>query len=217
MDTSVLIQQTNLRGEVLCSKTLEPLFATISVRNTKGETVSELMASVKTGKYSTIFFTGKDYNLTVSFSGYWTHYEVLNVNQITTFDYITRNINLDPIIKGERIKTNNLFFENEKTTLSEAAKAELDIIASKLKLNLDVKFEVQGYVSNSEALKVDALKLSEARAVVVMDYLATAGISKIRMSPLGFGNSKATGNQDNAQDRRVELIVTEFNPDIRKH
>ncbi len=216
IDTTILIQQTNLRGEVLCSKTLDPLFATISVKNQKGEVISEMMASVKTGKYSTTFFTGKGYNLTVSFAGYWSHYEQLNINQITTFDYITRNLTLDPIVKGERIKTNNLFFESEKIALSETAKAELDILVNKLRLNLDVKFEIHGYVSNSEAQKADALKLSESRALAVMDYLAKSGISKNRMSPIGLGNSKASASES-AQDRRVELIVTEFNTDIRNH
>ena len=43
-----------------------------------GEKISEVMASVNTGKYSTTFFTNNNYSLTVKFNGYWNEYEKLN-------------------------------------------------------------------------------------------------------------------------------------------
>jgi len=217
-DSTILIRQTTLRGEVLSDKNLKPLFATVTVKNNKnGQIISEVMASSFTGKYNTNFFVDKNYSLTASFDGYWTHYEDLNIDQITTFDYITRNIVLTKIEKGETIKANNLKFDKLKSELSEAAKIELDNIAMKLKRNIDVSFDIKGYADSDENKTVDAQKLSLERAIAVFNYLSSKGVGRNRMQPLGLGSEKGvTGNSNAAgeQNRRVELIVTDFNKEI---
>lgn len=221
-DSSLVIQQTNLRGEITDAKTLQPLFATVLVNNNQtGALISDIMASVKTGKYSTIFFTGSNYSLTVRFNGYWTHYEELNINQIITFDYLTRNISLTRIEIGELIKTNNLFFEKEKTELSENAKVELKKLSEKLKRNLDVVFEIGGHTCKKEAQTTDAQKLSENRAEVIKKYLIENGITSERMITKGYADTKPTietqTEQGFAQNRRVELIVKKANPVEKEH
>lgn len=220
LDSSVLIQQTNLRG-IVQSEKLYPIFANISVRNQKNELISEVVSSVNTGKFSTTFFTGENYNLTVSFSGYWTQYEELNINQITTFDYITRNIVLQKIKIGEKIKTNNLLFDPLKSKLSETAKAELDNIVIKLSQNIDVTIDVVGYTDNEESLKIDAERLSATRAIAVMDYLVSNGIASNRIKPVGYGDKdpvvENNSKQAREQNRRVEIKVNGFNKEVKAH
>lgn len=213
LDSSIVIQQTHLRGEVTSDYNMKPLWATVTVIDKKnGEVISEVIASSKTGKYSTTFFTDENYALNISFDGYWNHYEDLALSQLTTFDYITRNIVLAKITKGELIKTHKLIFEKGSKELSAAARLELDNVVDKLKRNIDVNLEVTGFGDDNEIGNSSDISLSQNRALVVMNYLIKKGIDANRLFPKGEDHYKAELIPFN-KISKVELIVKDFTPE----
>ncbi len=214
-DDIKVIKQTNLKGEIKDANSLVPLHATVSIHNiSTNQLISETASSKRTGVYFTSFFAGDDYNIKASAHGYWVYKEDLNINQITTFENITKDILLNKIFLGEEIKTDNLKFESESAELSPLAKAELDNILALLFLNPTVHIEILGHADNLESLITDALKLSKTRASSVASYLVKHGLREERIKIKGLGSSDPKSFEDTnsgrQRNRLVEIKVTAF-------
>jgi len=214
-DDIKVIKQTNLKGVIKDANSLVPLHATVSIHNINThQLISETASSKRTGVYFTSFFAGENYNITVSSHGYWVTKEDLNINQITTFENITKDILLNEIFLGEEIKNDNLKFDNESSELSPLAKAELDNILSTLFLNPTVHIEILGHTDNLEALVTDAPKLSKTRAAAVASYLVKNGLKESRVKIKGLGDdapiSKEDTNAGREKNRSVEIRVNAF-------
>jgi len=210
-----VIKQTNLKGEIKDANSLVPLHATVSIHNVNtNQLISETASSKRTGVYFTSFFAGDDYNIKASAKGYWVYKEDLNINQITTFENITKDILLNKIFLGEEIKADNLKFDSESAELSPLAKAELDNILALLFLNPTVHIEILGHADNLESLITDAIQLSKTRASSVASYLVKHGLRESRIKIKGLGSSYPKSFEDtNAgrqKNRSVEIKVTAF-------
>jgi outer membrane protein OmpA-like peptidoglycan-associated protein len=210
-----VIKQTNLKGVVKDANSLLPTHAKVSIINTNsGELISETASSNRTGVYFTSFFAGDNYSIKASANGYWVFQENLNLQQVTTFENITKDILLRKISIDEEIRVENLRFESERSELSPLAKAELDNLVAMLQLNPKVVIEVSGHTDNIEALLTDATQLSEVRARNVASYLVTQGLDENRIKIRAMGNSNPK-TQDDSEDgravnRRVEIRVAGF-------
>ncbi len=99
-------------------------------------------------------------------------------------------------------------FETGKSALTDAARAILLTVAQSLVANPDIRVEVGGHtdITGSRALN---MRLSQARAESVQQFLTQNGVSANRLSARGYGPDKpvATNNTraGRAQNRRVEL------------
>ena len=103
-----------------------------------------------------------------------------------------------------------LFFDWNQATIQPESHPALDEVVQALKDNKGFKVEVQGHAS-SEGTNDHNQDLSERRAEAVLDYLATHGIAKERLSSKGFAstvpadtNTTVAGREKN---RRVEFVV----------
>jgi outer membrane protein OmpA-like peptidoglycan-associated protein len=215
LEDVALIRQTNLRGTVREEISQLPLHAKITVRNAdNNDLISETVSSERTGVYFTTFFAGKNYTIKAESDGYWVYYDKLEINQITTFDNITRDIMMRKIVKDEKLRTENLHFETDKSELSTAARAELDVILTLLFQNPTIKIEISGHTDEVEALKTNAQKLSEDRAKSVATYLKSHGLPPERTEIIGKGaTDPATADPSEAgrtKNRRVDLKVVKF-------
>ncbi|HEY6163236.1 MAG TPA: OmpA family protein [Bacteroidia bacterium] len=116
------------------------------------------------------------------------------------------------LVKGETIVLKNIFFESGKSFLLPASAPELEALLKLLNENPGMKIEISGHTDNV-GKEEDNLRLSEARAKAVHDYLVAKGIWSERLSFKGYGSSKPiTPNdtpEDRAQNRRVEFKVVE--------
>jgi|GEM_PF-6001406 len=99
-------------------------------------------------------------------------------------------------------------FQSDKAILLEKSKDILDRVAASLIEHPDVRVEVAGHC---DATNTDEhnLKLSDARAKAVRDYLIGKGVAADRLEAKGYGESQpiATNNTaaGRAENRRVEL------------
>lgn len=201
------VRRTNLKGLIKDANSLLPIRARINLINTKSNTVlSSLYSSSQSGEFTTSFMADDNYLIEILADGYWYHSENLNLNQVTTFLNVTKDILLKPIAIGSKIEL-NIKFEINKTDLTPEAVAELNRLLKLLKDNGNIKIEVQGHSDDLEALS--STQISEERAKKVARYLIENGFSNIQIR--GFGNTIPVASNDNEQgraaNRRVEVEV----------
>ena len=125
---------------------------------------------------------------------------------------------LAPIIQGQVITLNNLYFYGAKYVLLPKSKPELPKIKRFLESNPEMKIEIAGHINYPNHPPVDTntwnYRLSHNRAKMVHDYLVENGISEERISYKGYGNwemvyPKAREEKYQKKNRRVELRVLE--------
>jgi outer membrane protein OmpA-like peptidoglycan-associated protein len=101
-----------------------------------------------------------------------------------------------------------VFFETDKATLKPESTETLDKVAASLKDFPDVKIQVAGHTDNTGSAKHN-MKLSEARAATVMNYLISKGVDPAMLSAKGYGKTEPIADnktaEGRAQNRRVGL------------
>lgn len=113
-------------------------------------------------------------------------------------------------IKGEIVRLENIYFDNNKWSLRPESYSELNKLALRLQKKSSLKIEIQAHTDNI-GKEVDNLLLSDKRAEVVMKYIINKGTSITQVTSKGFGetipiisNATYEGRQIN---RRVEFKI----------
>jgi OmpA-OmpF porin, OOP family len=108
------------------------------------------------------------------------------------------------------IKLDKIRFKSGTAQLSGESKAILDNIATTLKQNQHLVFEVAGHTDNRGDYNFN-VSLSEKRAQAVRQYLVNDGVAADRLSAHGYGPDKPVASNDSStgrsQNRRVELVL----------
>ena len=109
------------------------------------------------------------------------------------------------------MKENMVNFGFDSSDLTAAAKSNLDKLAQVLVDNVDTNINIYGY-TDSKGTDSYNLSLSDRRAAAVKSYLASKGVSSMRMNTMGMGEASpiASNNTDagRAENRRVEFAIT---------
>lgn len=116
---------------------------------------------------------------------------------------------------GEGIKLvlneNAVRFDTNKSTLTAAAKANLDKLVPVFNEYPDTNITIFGYTDNTGAASYN-LKLSGERAASVKDYLVSKGLVAKRFSITGLGIADPIATNETvegrSQNRRVEFAIT---------
>ncbi len=115
----------------------------------------------------------------------------------------------DKLLTDGKFVTTGIKFDVNKATLKPESIGTINYILKMMQDHPELKFSVEGH-TDSDGDDSANLKLSEARAKVVMDKLIELGISKDRLTYKGLGESKplvANDTPENkAQNRRVEFV-----------
>ena len=116
---------------------------------------------------------------------------------------------------GEGIKLvlneNAVRFDTNKSTLTAAAKANLDKLVPVFAEYPDTNITIYGYTDSTGPADYN-LKLSGDRAAAVRNYLASKGVSSSRFQVTGLGIADPIASNETAQgrsqNRRVEFAIT---------
>ena len=104
-----------------------------------------------------------------------------------------------------------VFFDFNKAKIKRVSYPLLDDVARAMKDNPTIKVEIGGH-TDSVGNDDFNLKLSQARAESVRDYLIAKGISSDRMVAKGYGETQPIADNrfaaGRAQNRRVEFVIT---------
>ncbi len=117
--------------------------------------------------------------------------------------------------KNDVIKIDNIYFDYNKSTIKKESFPVLDAIVEYLNVNSTIYVELSAH-TDSRGSDSYNMNLSKKRAKSVVDYLLEKGISKSRLTPKGYGETRLVnkcGNnvkcseEEHQQNRRVELKV----------
>ncbi|MFA9213231.1 MAG: OmpA family protein, partial [Candidatus Methylacidiphilales bacterium] len=99
----------------------------------------------------------------------------------------------------------NILFKQSTSIMIGKSGEELALLASFLKRFPTLRVSIEGHTDVFGNAELNQ-KLSEKRAIVVLQYLSALGIESNRLTAKGFGGTKPI-NQTNLQNRRVEFII----------
>jgi outer membrane protein OmpA-like peptidoglycan-associated protein len=110
----------------------------------------------------------------------------------------------------EKYIPKNVFFEQGKSIMLEKSKPGLDNLAGYLLRNPQFKLKIEGHTDIIGDMGMNKT-LSEERAKVVAEYLATKGVEEHRLEAKGYGSSRplVTGNSKKGypENRRVAFFL----------
>ncbi|MCK5705737.1 MAG: OmpA family protein, partial [Cyclobacteriaceae bacterium] len=200
-----------ISGTVLNTKTNKPLKADIFYESvpTKDE---EGMASTdpENGNYKIALPAGKKYNIRAEVDGYIAFNRYEDFTMIDEYTEITKDLDLTPMIIDETIELKNILFALNKADLLPESLPELEQLVALLNENNTLEIGLNGHTDNTGTASIN-LKLSESRALAVMNYLLQNGIDKNRLGYAGYGETRPITDNDSPEsrekNRRVEIKV----------
>ncbi|MEC4005309.1 OmpA family protein [Flavobacterium sp. SUN052] len=106
---------------------------------------------------------------------------------------------------------NSIRFDTNKSTLTAAAKANLDKLVSVFQSYSDTNIVIYGYTDNTGKVEYNQT-LSEQRSASVKTYLSSKGLNTSRFTTTGMGIADPIATNDTpegrTQNRRVEFAIT---------
>ncbi len=200
---------TLLKGVITDAATKAALEADIELTdNATGERITTLKSNAESGRYLVSLPAGRNYGISVSARGYLFH--SVNVSMPDTADYneVVKDIALEKMEVGTTITLNNIFYDFDKSSLRNESLTELDKLFGLLNQNPSMQVEIRSHTDNrgSEDYNV---RLSQARAQSVTDYLSGKGISSARLVAKGYGKSQPIASNDTDEGRQLNRR-TEF-------
>ncbi len=207
-----------VKGNVLNQTTNKPLEVEVFYYDMKTKKqLGSAYSDASTGGYKIVLPFGKKYSLMASAEGYASVSESLDLTEAnksldknTQYQEITKDLKLVPIVKGNVVKMNNLFFETGKAIINSDSYLELENMVKFLNDNPEINIEIQGY-TDSQGSSVSNSDLSQKRADAVADYLKNNKISSNRITSKGYGETKPIATnatpEGRQKNRRVEFKI----------
>lgn len=209
--SQVRFRSNYVKGVIRDKVSNRPLGAKIELLNINTDEVISLVSSDSvTGEYLMVLTQGDEYALYVTKGGYLFKSYNFNYSEVTDFEPITIDIDLEKVIAGSVAVLNNIFFDVDKYELKEKSSPELQKILRFLKENPSVRVEIGGHTDNSGSATHNR-ELSDKRARSVYDFLVQHGIDKTRLAPMGYGPDRPIAPNDTdagrQKNRRIEFRI----------
>ncbi len=200
-----------VKGTVKDKKTGKELRAKIELFDiNKNKIVSLVHSDSLSGEYLMVLTQGSEYVLYVNKKGYLFQSLNFNYSDVSDFDPLTINIELDPALKGSVSVLKNIFFDVDKFDLKEKSITELEKIVQFLTENPQIRVEISGHTDNTGSAAYNQ-QLSEKRAKSVYSYIVGKNINPSRLAWKGYGSSKPIQPNDTEegrqQNRRIEFTI----------
>ena len=131
-------------------------------------------------------------------------------NQITM-----QNISVAPLLPGSVIELPNIYYNFNDATLRPDGRKDLDLLMALMQQHPSIKVELASHTDCRGNNKYNQ-ELSQRRADGVVDYLASMGIARARMRPVGYCESEPRNKcrdgatcteQEHARNRRTEVRI----------
>ncbi len=207
MQNQLKYRSNYVKGIIRDRLTKEPLAAKIELVNIGNNGVESLVESdAVTGEYLMVLTQGAEYALYVNKAAYLFKSYYFNYSEVTNFEPIIINIDLDKANIGSLAVLNNIFFEINRYELKEKSVPELKKVIRFLQENPALRVEISGHTDNVGSLEYN-LKLSDNRALSVYNYLVLNGIDKKRLSFKGYGPSRPVASNTTESDRQLNRRI----------
>lgn len=192
-----------IKGKVYDKETGQMIKADYELINLSSGNVALKNSTDGSGNFLVCLPSGHNYGINVSKPGYLFFSEsFMFEGQHPISEPYIKQINLSPIKVGEKMQLSNVFYEFNSWELRKESIVELNNLVNLLITNKDVVIEIGGYTDSTGSDDYN-ITLSEKRALSVVDYLVSQGISSSRLKFKGYGNSDPIGDNITSEGRRL--------------
>lgn len=197
-----------LTGTVFNKKTNQPVNAKVDF-TLKPEKKSSYSLNADNGKYELEIGKLGWYMLAASAEGFLSTTDSVGFTS-DDLSPLSKDVYLEPIEVGLTVRLKNIYFDFNKTTLKSESFIELNKVVNFLDQNPTVEIEIAGHTDSKGSDEYN-VNLSQGRSQAVVDYLASQGIDRVRLTAHGYGEAKPIDTNDTeegrANNRRVEFTV----------
>jgi outer membrane protein OmpA-like peptidoglycan-associated protein len=186
----------------------------VTATNTTKNSMNTQQSKMGDGSFNIQLDANSDFSIVGKKASFLSNIEkatTKGLNRSTTL-YLKLELDVQEVTASKNIVLNNINFESGKTNFNVASSTDLDKLIQFLKDNPSLKLEIQGHTDNV-GTAVGNVKLSQARANSIVNYLVKKGIESNRLFAKGYGSSKPlasnTSSDGKAQNRRVEMKLVE--------
>lgn len=197
-----------MKGRVLDITNNNPVYASFEVRDLEtNKLIASTTSDASNGSYLVVLPLGGDYALNAKADNYLFYSEnfQLKSKEIESYE---KDVFLNPILEGNSVVLNNVFFESNSAELLPSSQAELLTLVGMLKDNPNIIIEISGHTDNTGNAAMN-LELSNKRAINVKLYLQTKGISPNRLQAKGYGQTMPI-DDNNTEEGKAKNRRTEF-------
>jgi len=203
---SVAVEQQGslavFKGTTFDEERNTPMQASIIVTDiATNAVVTKLESNAETGFFSVTLPQGKTYTILVEKPGYLFHSESIGIKDGDGYWETKKDIKLSKLKKGARIVLNNIYFDQKRSSIRRESGPELLRLVNLMRQNPGIVVEIGGHTDNTLEFTQN-LKLSDARARSVVDYLVAIGITSNRLMAKGYGSAMPLGNNQTAEGRK---------------
>jgi len=196
-----VVARGDLTGKITDASSGQPVGANVSF---PGTDVPETSSDLSTGIYKTTLPPGT-YTVEVTADGY-----VPQALPVVVEKDRAAIQNFELLKKGGKITLRGINFDTGKATIRPESFPILNQAAGLLKKNPNVRVEIQGHTDSVGSDSYN-LRLSEARANSVYQYLVSQGIDPTRLSARGYGETMPVANnvtrEGRALNRRIDFQI----------
>jgi len=186
--------------------------ALVTLLDTKGNSISKMVANAD-GKLNFDIDCETEYSVQVSAQNFESaSYQIKKVKSGETIVQVPL-IPTEVIITDKEVVLNNVYFEFNKSNITNQGANELDKLVTVMKLNPTMVIFVKSHTDSKGSVAYN-LNLSEQRAQSTVQYLISKGIESERISGKGFGSSEPKvicgsncSEEEHSKNRRSEFII----------
>jgi len=205
-----------MKGKVLDKETGKLLKANYELVNLSTGKVSIKSSTDAAGNFMVCLPSGYNYGINVNKEGYLFYSEnFMFEGQHSVMKPYIKRITLSPIKVGEKMELSNVFYEIDSWQLKKESMLELDKLLNLMNVNKDIIVEIGGFTDSTGSDEYNLI-LSEKRALSVVNYLISKGISSERLKHKGFGNKSPIGDNVTAEGRKLNRRTEAKIIDLKK-
>jgi len=150
----------------------------------------------------------RNYSFNVSQPGYLFYSRsILLKDSSSIVDPFVLAIELESIEVGAKMELYNIYYETDSFRILPQSEPELVKLVAFMKNNADLKVQIQGHTDSTGSAERNQ-KLSELRAISVVEYLVKNGIDKNRLESAGFGDKVPVADNATEEGRRQNRRTT---------
>ena len=194
------------------AKTNQPLLSKVNIIALEdNKEVKGIENAPNSNEYKIVLKQEKKYRITAEAEGYFATTKDVNIPKITEYKEFLDTLMLTPVIKGEKIRLDFIYFSRASAELLPESFPELDRLAEILEKNATTSIMLEGHTEpfgNPKGLR----KLAKSRVVSVRHYLVSKKrIPEKRIKIEGYGGDRPITRKDDEKsrqlNRRVEVKV----------
>ena len=199
-----------LKGDLMGENGMVLEDVELEIKNINTNEVTIVKVNAGTYVSSLTLAEDDDVLITIKKKGYAFNSAYISANDTSFSSPANLDFELHSLEKGRSFDLSDIYFESNSFQLSSIAKNVIFEFTSYLKLNNNMKIEINGFTDNIGESIVNQI-LSENRAKVVYELLIANGLDKERLSYNGYGEQfprvNNTSISNRAQNRRTEFRI----------